>query len=72
MSKYGSAPAAGLISSGGRLFEVLFFCSAISASILLGGILFDAFSNSLVFADAELMYQRRLKHLICLSFCFSF
>jgi hypothetical protein len=24
----GSAPAAGLIFSGGRLFEVLFFCSA--------------------------------------------
>ena len=36
----GSALAAGLISSGGRLLEVSFFCSAISASILNSGILF--------------------------------
>jgi len=36
----GSASAAGLISSRGRLLEVLFFYSAISASILHGGILF--------------------------------
>jgi len=36
----GSALVAGLISSGGRLLEVSFFCSAISASILIGGILF--------------------------------
>jgi len=35
-----STHAAGLISSGGRLLEVLFFCYAISASTLHGGILF--------------------------------
>jgi hypothetical protein len=44
-------------------FSVLPFCI-----YLHGGILFDAFSNSLIFPDAELMCQRRLKHLICLSF----
>jgi len=36
----GSAPPTGLMSSGGRLLEVLFFCSAISASILHDCILF--------------------------------
>jgi len=35
----GSALDAGLISSGGRLLEVSFFCYVISTSILGGGIL---------------------------------
>ena len=53
---------------GGRLLEVLFFCSAISAFIFMVEFYLCAFWNILVFPDVVLMCQMMLKHLICLIF----